>query len=177
MKNKVMKFLLCAAVCLTAIGIIIIKIDTIRAAEYGYDELGRVTKVTYEDNSTITYVYDSNGNILSVKVTEEETEKTSQIPQESTAATESGSHTDNTKEQEDHQTDENSTKHYDVAESQTDSDEDSSMAGDKAKKIGFFQKVWKEIVKFFKWLWSVIKYFFLWILSITQKLFEAVIHK
>lgn len=34
------------------------------AATYEYDELGRVTKAVYEDGSSVTYVYDANGNIV-----------------------------------------------------------------------------------------------------------------
>lgn len=34
------------------------------AASYEYDDLGRVTKAVYEDGSSVTYVYDANGNIV-----------------------------------------------------------------------------------------------------------------
>ncbi len=34
------------------------------AETYSYDNTGRLTGVTYDDNSTITYTYDNNGNIL-----------------------------------------------------------------------------------------------------------------
>ena len=37
---------------------------TVYAEEYEYDELNRVTKVTYENGETVEYVYDSNGNII-----------------------------------------------------------------------------------------------------------------
>ncbi|WP_142247998.1 LPXTG cell wall anchor domain-containing protein [Alkalihalobacterium alkalinitrilicum] len=36
------------------------------AATYTYDELNRITSVTYNDGQTIEYTYDSTGNILSV---------------------------------------------------------------------------------------------------------------
>lgn len=36
------------------------------SAQYEYDRLGRVTKITYQDGSVITYEYDKNGNIVSV---------------------------------------------------------------------------------------------------------------
>ncbi len=34
------------------------------AAAYEYDDLGRVTQAVYEDGSSVTYVYDANGNIV-----------------------------------------------------------------------------------------------------------------
>lgn len=34
------------------------------AATYEYDDLGRVTKAVYEDGSSVTYIYDANGNIV-----------------------------------------------------------------------------------------------------------------
>ena len=42
---------------------------------YEYDDLGRLTKIVYDDGTVVTYVYDSNGNILEVTVTPPE-EKT-----------------------------------------------------------------------------------------------------
>lgn len=43
------------------------------AATYEYDDLGRVTKAVYEDGSSVTYIYDANGNILeTVTVSEKE---------------------------------------------------------------------------------------------------------
>lgn len=36
------------------------------ATTYEYDELGRVTKVTYEDGTGVTYTYDANGNLTEV---------------------------------------------------------------------------------------------------------------
>lgn len=39
----------------------------VSAASYTYDELNRLTKVTYEDGTIVSYTYDAAGNILSVK--------------------------------------------------------------------------------------------------------------
>ena len=39
----------------------------VEAMEYQYDKLNRVTKVTYEDGSYVTYEYDANGNIVNTK--------------------------------------------------------------------------------------------------------------
>ncbi|MCH5280114.1 MAG: leucine-rich repeat protein [Lachnospiraceae bacterium] len=36
------------------------------AATYEYDELGRVTRVTYEDGTSVAYTYDANGNLTEV---------------------------------------------------------------------------------------------------------------
>jgi YD repeat-containing protein len=36
------------------------------AETYEYDALGRLTKVTFDDGSTITYTYDENGNRVTV---------------------------------------------------------------------------------------------------------------
>ena len=41
---------------------------TVCAEEYEYDSLNRVTKVTYDDGSFVTYSYDKNGNIVSEEV-------------------------------------------------------------------------------------------------------------
>ena len=60
---KINRVLLLGLMFATAIFIISFKIN-IYAEEYEYDELGRVTKVTYEDGSSIEYEYDKNGNIL-----------------------------------------------------------------------------------------------------------------
>ena len=38
------------------------------AEEYEYDELNRVTKVTYEDGTYVEYYYDSNGNLIKTQV-------------------------------------------------------------------------------------------------------------
>ena len=47
---------------------------TVRAEEYLYDALNRVTRVTYDDGSYVEYTYDKNGNITGVEV--HKTEKT-----------------------------------------------------------------------------------------------------
>lgn len=74
MRKKLMRTM-CAAFCAA-----MFFCDTaVWAAEYEYDDLGRVTKVTYEDKSSVTYAYDANGNIVSVTKTEP------LIPQETTA--------------------------------------------------------------------------------------------
>lgn len=39
---------------------------SVYGADYEYDDLGRVTKVVYEDGSSVTYTYDANGNIVEV---------------------------------------------------------------------------------------------------------------
>lgn len=39
----------------------------VSAASYTYDELNRLTKVTYEDGAIVSYTYDAAGNILSIK--------------------------------------------------------------------------------------------------------------
>lgn len=59
-----------------------------QAEEYEYDTLNRVTKVTYEDGSYVEYEYDSNGNILNIKVHNEkadhkEEQGSEEIPPES----------------------------------------------------------------------------------------------
>lgn len=54
---------------LVLIPIILIGIAwNVQAEEYEYDDLNRVTKVTYENGSYVEYEYDGNGNILSVQV-------------------------------------------------------------------------------------------------------------
>lgn len=40
---------------------------SVYAMEYQYDKLNRLTKVTYEDGSYVTYEYDANGNIVNTK--------------------------------------------------------------------------------------------------------------
>lgn len=55
--------------------LVIIMPEHVRAEKYEYDELNRVIKVTYDDGSYITYEYDRNGNVTSVKVHEAETSK------------------------------------------------------------------------------------------------------
>ncbi len=40
---------------------------TVDAAEYRYDDLGRVIEVTYDSGQKIVYTYDAGGNLLSVE--------------------------------------------------------------------------------------------------------------
>lgn len=49
----------------TLAGVILVILFTmpVQAANYEYDKLNRLTKVTYEDGSYVTYEYDANGNI------------------------------------------------------------------------------------------------------------------
>lgn len=60
MRKKLMVCMMCVAGCLMLV--LNITGSTVWAAEYEYDNLGRVTKVTYEDNSSVTYEYDIYGN-------------------------------------------------------------------------------------------------------------------
>jgi YD repeat-containing protein len=39
----------------------------VSAASYEYDQLNRLTSVSYDDGSSVSYTYDSAGNILSVE--------------------------------------------------------------------------------------------------------------
>ncbi|MBF0527473.1 MAG: RHS repeat protein [Deltaproteobacteria bacterium] len=45
---------------------LIAMVSTVHASTFNntYDNLGRLTQVTYDDGSTITYTYDANGNRL-----------------------------------------------------------------------------------------------------------------
>lgn len=49
-----------------------LKTIQVHAADYEYDDLGRVTRTVYEDGSSVTYTYDANGNIVEIKVDEED---------------------------------------------------------------------------------------------------------
>ena len=59
--RSVLYFCLCASLYLTY------PMQSVEAATYEYDELGRVTQVTNEDGSCVTYIYDANGNIVEIK--------------------------------------------------------------------------------------------------------------
>lgn len=63
--------------------------EKVEGETYEYDDLNRVIKVTYDDGSYITYEYDKNGNITSVKVheavTSKKEEETTKKPQETTS--------------------------------------------------------------------------------------------
>ena len=70
-KNKIMKKKTKNEIIF--IGIIIMWIVShdatlVYAEKYEYDALNRVTKVIYEDGSTVEYTYDKNGNILSTVI-------------------------------------------------------------------------------------------------------------
>lgn len=63
MTNKIRNGLLCASV----ISAILLAIGADALADtYTYDELGRLTGVTYSDGSSITYTYDDAGNRITV---------------------------------------------------------------------------------------------------------------
>ncbi len=59
MKKKIILILI-TVLCL------FLQAGSIYGADYEYDDLGRVTKVVYEDGSSVTYIYDANGNIVEV---------------------------------------------------------------------------------------------------------------
>lgn len=59
MKKKMM-IILATGLCLASQAV------SVYGADYEYDDLGRVTKVVYEDGSSVTYTYDANGNIVEV---------------------------------------------------------------------------------------------------------------
>lgn len=59
--HKKTKFLSKFAMC----SVLLVSLPVIAQAEgYSYDSVGRLTRVTYDDNSSITYAYDNAGNIL-----------------------------------------------------------------------------------------------------------------
>lgn len=70
-------------VMLTCIQIIFASVVTAFAEEYEYDELNRVTKVTYDDGTYVEYFYDANGNLIQTDVYGVESE-TSRKEQETT---------------------------------------------------------------------------------------------
>lgn len=188
MKKKIITVIMCAAISVTIVfhGI---KPYTVCAAEYEYDELGRVTKVTYDDNSSVTYEYDANGNILSVTITEGEVGKNPQIPQETTPAAENGNKPDNANTSENSNESENSqetmdtdieddsAKNHFIAEDETVSGKEISITGAESENTGFFRRLWNGIVNIFSWIWSVIKSFFSWLLSLIRKFWGTAFQK
>lgn len=177
MKKIVRTGILCmtAAIAVVSCGMTAV---TVQAAEYEYDGLGRVTKVTYEDNSSITYEYDANGNILKVTVTEgKPVENPPRIPQEPAKETTSAAENDNEPANDDGQ---HNNETEESAAQENDNEQETagteiSGTEEKTEKTGFFYKLWNGIVKFVRWIWSVIKSFFSWLLSLIQKLLEAVL--
>ena len=69
------------------------------AETYEYDNLNRVTKVTYDDGSYVTYEYDKNGNITNIEVHEAETTKKQGTTEEETTKKPSGTEKETTKKQ------------------------------------------------------------------------------
>lgn len=61
----------CFALSILSLFVVFMSVDTYAEA-YEYDELNRVIKVIYDDQSYITYEYDANGNIESQKFYEAE---------------------------------------------------------------------------------------------------------
>lgn len=64
---RCVKIIMAALSCSLILDTAAVKAMPVEAEKYEYDRLGRVTKVTYEDGSSITYEYDANGNILKVR--------------------------------------------------------------------------------------------------------------
>lgn len=64
--NKMLKIKLIALLLSIIITVIALGI-TSSAATYKYDDLGRVTEVTYESGQKMEYTYDAGGNVLSAK--------------------------------------------------------------------------------------------------------------
>ncbi|HVJ49403.1 RHS repeat domain-containing protein, partial [Desulfitobacterium sp.] len=50
---------------MTLMVIFLISVSPVLAMTYGYDDLGRLTSVTYDSGQSITYNYDSAGNMIS----------------------------------------------------------------------------------------------------------------
>lgn len=69
------------------------------AETYEYDNLNRVTKVTYDDGSYVTYEYDKNGNITNIEVHEAETTKKQVETEKETTKKPSGTEKETTKKQ------------------------------------------------------------------------------
>ena len=85
------------SICLVS-GLLITSSIHVRAEEYEYDDLNRVTKVTYEDGSFVTYEYDANGNIISTTVVEAEQSSSESTEESETAENSETSETGETSE-------------------------------------------------------------------------------
>lgn len=49
---------------------------------YEYDDLDRVTRVTYEDGTSVSYTYDANGNVTAIAHTDKSGETNPEQPEE-----------------------------------------------------------------------------------------------
>lgn len=127
----------------------------VQAEEYVYDELNRVTKVTYDDGSYVEYSYDSNGNITDVVVHEAEpSEEEPQQPEPSEPGGEDGT-TEKPSEpgEEDGTTEEPSEPGEQETETPGDttgSGEESDNPGDTEEEPNIVEKLVSAIEKFFK---------------------------
>ncbi len=61
-------YLICLS-SLMLVFLLVLHITPVYAETYTYDTAGRLTKVAYNDGSTITYSYDNTGNLLQRVVT------------------------------------------------------------------------------------------------------------
>jgi YD repeat-containing protein len=62
--QKMRRFYLIWLSLLVFVSLLALHPTSVHADTYTYDTIGRLTKVTYEDASSITYVYDNAGNLL-----------------------------------------------------------------------------------------------------------------
>lgn len=75
--------------CLMMIIAVLVCQIPVYAKSYEYDDMNRVTKVTYDDGSYAIYEYDKNGNITNIKIYNKNGESIK--PEETTAKEESNS--------------------------------------------------------------------------------------
>lgn len=133
-----------------------------QAEEYEYDDLNRVTKVTYEDGSYTTYEYDSNGNLLSVQMHDADSDNTGETGNPNGGGNESGGSEsgDNGKEDSGEEDKENpgsdgKENPGDKEAGESDKTEEGSASGNqtevpKLPEIGnFFEKIMDSIKGFF----------------------------